>query len=470
MLVPILIAGGSDENASRPLSKQTTRNFWPRPQSKKSRSPYTLNSFYGHKLFKAQSGTKNRGMLENQGVLYRVLDESFYSVDGAGTHTLLGTIPGSNRCTLRALGSSILIVNGGGKVYIWDGTTLSLNASANLGSPRGVAVINNQAIYDRGSGQIFDVSNAGLPATINGLNYASAESYPDNLLVPYGWRETLYLFGEQSTELWWNSGTGNPPFDKVQGSGLGIGLGAIHSIAETPDNLYFLGSDRQFHGLTPGTSTVDTVINLPTLARELEDYLVVSDCIGWTMQLEGQWFYAATFPTQDITWAYPVGGEFFEWGVGSKGRCLSDSYAKAFNRHLAASSTNGDLYELDADTYTDAGAPVIRTRDSAPIYSGLIGAEGKEFEINSLELSLETGVGLLSGQGSDPRVMVSVSRDGGRTFGTERMLRAGRLGEYTEVKTGPFGRFKSEAVLRFRVSDPIAWTLYSAVVDMEICV
>lgn len=470
MLVPLNITGGFDEHESRPLSKQLTRNFWPQFQAtKKNRSEYILRSFYGLKAFKDSSGNADRGMIKNQGKLYKVTDTTLYEVDSVGNHTSLGTIPGSNRCIMSAMGSQIIIVNGSGKAYVWDGTTLTQNTSVNLGNPRGVAVLNNQAIYDQGTGQGFDVSDVGKPAEIDGLNNAAAESFSDDLLVPYAWRETLYLMGTATIEPWWNSGQGNPPFDKVQGAVINMGLDAIHSVADMPDYLFFLGSDKQFHSLSPGTSTVDTIISNPNMADKINEYLITSDCIGWTMELQGQWFYVATFPAQDVTWVYPIGGEWFEWGTDD-GRIRANSYVNIFNKHLVAEYNSGNIYELDKDTYTDVGDAIIRTRDAAPLHSGLIGPDNKEFEINSMELILETGVGLLSGQGSDPRVMVSVSRDGGKSFGTERMLKVGTLGEQVRVHTGGFGRFPSSCVIRVRVSDPIPWFIYSANVDMEICI
>lgn len=471
MLVPINLTGGTYEHKSRPLTKQHTRNFWPQVQATdKGRSKYILQSFYGLKIFQEQIGSANRGMLVNQGVLYRVIGTSFYSVNVTGVHTLLGTIPGSARCILKGLGAQIIVANGHGEIYIWNGSTLTQNTSSNLGTPNGVAVLNNQAIYDAGSGQSFDVSDVGDPSTIDGLNNAQAESFSDALLIPYAWRETLYLMGTDTIEPWWNSGQGNPPFDKIQGAVINMGLGAIHSVADTPDLLFYFGSDKQFHSLTPGSAAVDTIISTPAQAKQLQDYSVTSDCIGWAMELEGQWFYVATFPTQDITWTYPIGGEWFEWGSGVAGRIRADSYVNFSGRHLVSERDSGDLYELDAETYTDAGGAIIRVRDSAPFHAGLIGQDNKAFEINSLELVLETGVGLLSGQGSDPRVAVSVSRDGGKTFGTERFLRVGTLGERVRVHTGSFGRFKSSCVFRISVSDPIYWAIYSANIDVEICI
>lgn len=471
MLIPINLTGGSYRHKSRPLSKQMTRNFWPQVQgTKKSRSDYILQSFYGLKLFATKDGNSDRGMLLNQGKLYKVTDTTLYQVDILGTHTPLGTIPGSYRCMLKALGSKIIIVNGSGLVFVWDGTTLTQNTSPNIGLPRGAAVLNSQALYDNGSGQSWDVSNVGDPLTINGLNNASAESYSDELLIPYAFRETAYFMGDESIELWYNSGQGNPPFDKIQGAVLNIGLGAIHSVADNPDFIFLFGKDKQFHSLTPGSSSVDTVISTPAMAKEFQTYLVTSDCIGWTMELEGQWFYVATFPTQNITWCLPIGGEWFEWGSDAVGRIRGNSYVKAFNKHLVAEWNTGNIYELDPETYTDADQPIIRTRDSAPIHSGMFGDDNKEFEINSFELVLETGIGLLSGQGIQPLIMLSVSRDGGKTFGTERMLRCGRLGERIKVHTGSLGRFPSTCVLRIRTSDPVYWAIYSANINVEICI
>jgi len=471
MLVPVNITGGYYEHKSRPLTKQLTRNFWPQvlQQTEKGRSKYILQSFYGLKAFKDSAGSADRGMLVNQNKLYKVTDTTLYEVNSVGVHTSLGTIPGSSRCILSAMGAQVIIANGSGQVYVWDGTTLTQNTSVNLGTPRGVAVLNNQAIYDSGTGQGFDVSDVGTPSTISGLNNASAESFSDDLLIPYAWRETLYLMGTSTVEPWWNSGQGNPPFDKIQGAVLNIGLGAIYSVADTPDFMFFFGSDKQFHTLSPGSSAVDTVISNPAMAEKISKYLVTSDCIGWTMQLQGQWFYVATFPSEDISWVFPVGGEWFQWGTG-EGRIRANSYANVFNKHLVAEHNSGNIYELDAETYSDVGDAIVRTRDTAPIHSGMIGPDNKEFEINSFELVLETGVGLLTGQGSDPRVMVSVSRDGGKSFGTERMLRVGTLGEQVTVHTGPFGRFKGSCVFRVRVSDPIYWAIYNANIDMEICI
>lgn len=471
--VPINFTGGDYQHRSRPLSKQWTRNFWPQVMpNQKARSNYTLQSFYGLKTWEETVVGNNRGMIVSQGTLYRVAGTTLYSVDIDGNHTSLGFIAGSNRCILKDMESKIIITNGSGAVYVYDSSagTVTQVTDPNLGSPNGVAVLNNQAIYDNGSGQIFDVSDVGDPATINGLNNAKAESSPDDLLLPYVYGETLYLLGTKTTEIWWNSGQGNPPFDRVQGASLLIGLGAKYSLAETPDFLFFFGSDKQFHTLTGGTTSVDTIISTPAMAEEFQDYAVTDDVIGWTMQLEGQWFYVATFPNQNVTWVYPVGGEWFQWGTGLTGRIRADSYVYAYGTHLVAAYNDGNLYELDNKTYTDVGDTIVRTRDTAPLHGGLFQADGKYFELNELTFFLETGQGLLTGQGSDPSMAISFSKDGGKTFGTERFIKVGKSGENRKrVSLKNCGRFMS-CVIRIRVSDPIYWSIFNGVAEVEPCI
>lgn len=471
MLIPINLTGGDYQHKSRPLSNQVTRNFWPQVQANpKTKSPYVLNAFYGLKPWASPAITgRNRGELENQGLFYKVTGTKLYRVSSNGTHTELGTIPGSNRCIMWAMGAQIIVVNGSGSAYIWDGTTLTKNESPNIEFPRSVSVLNSQALYDDGTGQGWRVSDVGQPLVINGLNNASAESESDELIRTYAFKDTAYFMGSKTIEPWYNSGQGNPPFDKIQGGIISIGLGALNSVAHDDDFIYLFGSDKQVHTLTGGVSSIDTVISTPAMAKQFQDYAVTSDAIGWTMKLEGQPFYCLTFPVQNVTWVYPKGGEWFQWGTGLTGRIRADGYVNVFGKHLVSDYQSGNIYELDAQTHTDAGQPIVRVRDSAPIHGGLLKADGKEFEINSLEIILETGVGLTAGQGVDPRIGISVSRNGGKSFGTERFLKCGTLGQIVTVKTGPWGRFK-ECVIRVRCSDPIYWCIYSAAVEMELCI
>lgn len=83
--------------------------------------------------------------------------------------------------------------------------------------------------------------------------------------------------------------------------------------------------------------------------------------------------------------------------------------------------------------------------------------DNKQMFCNVLELLPQPGVGLISGQGEDPQVMLSISRDGGQTWGTERWVSAGEQGQYKKrVRWLRNGRYRN-GVAKIVVSDPVDW-------------
>ena len=79
-------------------------------------------------------------------------------------------------------------------------------------------------------------------------------------------------------------------------------------------------------------------------------------------------------------------------------------------------------------------------------------------------------MGLTSGQGEDPLAGISFSKDGGRTFGTERLVKIGRMNDGRRVvRLKNCGRFYS-CVIRIRVSDPVYWAIYNGVAEVEPCI
>jgi len=87
--------------------------------------------------------------------------------------------------------------------------------------------------------------------------------------------------------------------------------------------------------------------------------------------------------------------------------------------------------------------------------------------MRKFELDLERGQGLATGQGSDPIVLLRLSRDGGQTWGEEIRMSAGAMGAYTtRVLARRLGQAR-DTVFEVTVSDPIAWSLVGAWLDLE---
>lgn len=460
MLAPINITGPSYQHKARSQSVQRTVGLFPEIlDTQAGKSKFILNSFPGLKLFGAGTG-KDRGMLEHKGVLYKVSGTTLYSVDASGTHTSLGTIPGTGRCILEGIGDNVVIVSNG-SAYQYDGAVTQIT-DVDLETPNSCAHLNNQMIYDGDNGR-FGVSDVGDATSINGLNYGTAESNADNLLRVYTFSQLLFLFGEKTTEQWYNSGVGNPPFDRIEGGIIPVGLAAIHSVSNNDKALYFLGDDNKVHRI-PGNENVSTI----GLTHEIESYLVIDDAIGYCFTFENQNFYMLIFPSENRSWCYSeTSGQWFE---PNESKYIGNSHAYAYRKNLIADNSNGNIYELDVETYDENGTNIERWRDSGPISGVLLGNPGKRIELNRFELIMEVGAGELPSTADNrenPYVMLSLSTDGGKTFGTERWGQLGKMGEYVKVEWPALGSFY-EAIIRIKFSDPNYYSIHSAAADIEV--
>lgn len=93
-----------------------------------------------------------------------------------------------------------------------------------------------------------------------------------------------------------------------------------------------------------------------------------------------------------------------------------------------------------------------------------------EFRVffHRLELWMETGVGISGSEvvGSAPQVMLRWSDDGGKTWGNEHWVSAGRVGHYgMRVLFNRLG-YSYDRVFEMVVSDPVAWRFVEAYIQL----
>jgi hypothetical protein len=80
---------------------------------------------------------------------------------------------------------------------------------------------------------------------------------------------------------------------------------------------------------------------------------------------------------------------------------------------------------------------------------------------------MEVGVGLTSGQGVNPQIGLSISRDNGKTWGPQMWKTFGAIGEYrTRVEWRRLGSPR-EASFKLTVTDPVPVVFVSACINPE---
>ena len=468
--IPVQVTGPSYQSRSKPLSSQVTQN-WYQQISQQGKEDFVLLPFPGLKFKSTQPGL-DRGFNRMAEVLYQVKGTSLYEISSAGVHTLRGTIPGTGRAIIRNDGINMFIVT---DLKVWkysaDTNTVTEVTNVNITGAKSVDFINNQFIYTKD--KFSTVSDVGNGAEASGLNVVGEETLPDDLVRDYVFDEVIYRCGVRSIVGWYNSEVGTPPISKLEGRVTNVGLAAIHSIAKTDQGFYFLGDDFAIYRSLAGRQER---ISTDAISNEIQKYSSVSDAIGSTFTFEGQNFYSISFPSGNKTFVVSenlsVNG-WFELSSEVNNPLQSSIYQgssiiNVYGKNFVADAVNGNIYELDLRTFTNNNKPLQRIKVTQSANGDLLNAKGKRVQMSCLKLIMETGVGVIEGQGDNPRIMIEYSDDGGRSWNAGSWPIVGRLGEFTlQVEWFNLGSFY-DRIFRVSTTDPVNYSIFSATIDLRL--
>ena len=135
-------------------------------------------------------------------------------------------------------------------------------------------------------------------------------------------------------------------------------------------------------------------------------------------------------------------------------RHIAHDFLNAHGTAYAGDRSTGTIYTLDRDVFTHNDSAVRRVAQT------LFPVEDRRPEISNLTVELQSGVGLVTGQGSDPQVMLRYSTNG-RTWSSEVSRSFGAVGEYDwRTFFDSLGRFHPPAgMIEIAVSDPVPATV-----------
>jgi hypothetical protein len=192
----------------------------------------------------------------------------------------------------------------------------------------------------------------------------------------------------------------------------------------------------------------------------------INDAVAWTYQLEGHEVYVISFPTLQLTWCYDIATQMWhKWlytnNLGQFERCRGNCAAVFQGYVLVGDYSNGKIYHLDRNIYTDDGQNVKRLRRAPHLTTDL---QRQYFE--ELQLQFQPGVGLSTGQGDDPQAMLRWSSDGGSTWSSEHWTTIGKIGKYTNRAIWRRLGTARDRIFEVTVSDPVKAVIVSANLKM----
>lgn len=387
-----------------------------------------------------------RGFKVIGSTVYAVSGNKLYKYNTSYAETELGTLVSSTGVVSFADSQTQLLLVDGTDGYV---VTIATDAFATISdpdfpaNPSRAAFVDGYFIVNDDSTQKFYIATDAT--AWDALDFASAEASPDDIVSMLADHRELWAFGENSTEVWANSGNPDFPFERITGAFIETGCVAKHSVAKMDNSVFWLGADEKGDGVVHRADGY-TPKRISTHAIEfaIQNYATISDAIGWTQQQEGHSFYWLTFPTASATWVYDAATQLWHQrayrdpGDGSQDRHRANCYA-FFNRtHLVGDHSNGKIYELDLDVYADAGDTMTSLRASGHIFD----KEEQRFMFHHrLQIDIEAGVGLVSGTGSDPQIQLRWSDDGGHVWSSWHYADVGSFAAIGEI-----GEYKRRAI------------------------
>lgn len=297
-----------------------------------------------------------------------------------------------------------------------------------------IAFIEGWLIFSEPGTRTF-FTNAATPYTLlfDGGFYALKDSSSDNLMTLFENNRELWLVGERTTEVWYNAGNTNFAFARIPGIGPQIGCAATHSITRIGPNLIWLARNEQGENIVVQTQQYSWErVSNHAVEHAWAQYPVVSDAIGYAYEEDGHFFYVLTFPTADATWVFD--GLTNMWHQ----RASFDPVAGVYHRHrsncfmdladvrLVGDYQSGQVHQMSRQYYTDAGNPLRCQRRAPHVWSS---SDRYRIFHGWLQCEFTPGVGLATGQGSNPQAMLRWSNDGGFTWSNEHWTTIGAQGE-----------------------------------------
>lgn len=417
--------GGAYTLRSLPLSAQACINLYVEPNESGSGEP---GGFYGTpgltrvNNFEATHGC--RGLYVANSSLWAVYNSTVYRLDASLGAIPVGTLPNSSGpVTMVDNGTSLVIAHQSGwhAVTMADNTFYEVSDAPTMGD---ASFIDNYLVGAKSDGT-YVWANINS-TTIDALNFASAEGNPDRTVRTIGDHRELWLFGTQTTEVAVVTTDPDLPFTRT--SFIEQGILAPKSAAKEDNSVFWLGANEKGHGVVfVAEGYIPRRISTFAIEQAIASYARPNLATAYTYQQDGHHFYVLSF--DEATWVYDINTQLWhqracrDTTTGALERHRGQAHAFFRGRHILGDYEDGRLYELDFDTFSDDGDPIYRERTWNQFDS-----ENRWVTYHRGELIADMGVGL--GDGSNPRVWLEWSDDGGRNWSSAQDRFLGRIGEF----------------------------------------
>ena len=393
----------------------------------------------------------DRGGINWEGNLYRVMGTSLVEIDSDGTVSVLGDVGGPvEELVTFDYSFDLLAIASGGRLYYWNGATLVQVTDPDLGLVLDVVWVDGYFMTT--DGEFLVVTELSDPTQVNPLKYGSSEVDPDPVVALLKLRNEVYALNRNTIEVFDNVGGALFPFARIDGAQIQKGVVGTFACCVYEESIAFLGSGRnEAPGIYIGANGIAKKISTQEIDEILLQY--TEEQLA-TVKLEArndrahQHLYvhlpdrtivfdaAASQALQDLVWFNLTST------VVGFAQYRARNMVYAYDKWLVGDPQSSNIGYLVDTVGSHWGEQVRWEFGTLIVYN-----EGKGALFHQMELVSLTGRVAL---GVDPQISTSYSVDG-LSYSQEKFIKVGTIGNSSKrLSWFQQGHMRNFRIQRFR--------------------
>jgi hypothetical protein len=369
----------------------------------------------------------DRGGIEWQGVVYRVMGTKLVSISSTNVVTVIGDVGGTGQVTFDYSFDYLAIASGGRLFLYRPSTGLQQVTDPDLGTV--VDVVWVDGYFMTTDGEFLVVTELNDPFSVNPLKYGSSEADPDPVVALLKVRNEVYALNRHTIEVFDNVGGQLFPFQRIEGAQVQRGAIGTRTCCVFMESIAFIGGGRNeapsvwlisgSNAQRIATREIDLLLTEFTeeqLANVLVESRVDKGYRHLYIHLPNQTLVfdaAATTTAQNPVWFT------LATSIVGDGQYRARNLVWAYNRWNIADPTSTAFGYLDDTLSSHWGA--LNGWEFATIITY---NESRGVIFHEMELVALTGNTIF---GADPSIWTSYTEDG-LTWSQERVCKAGLTG------------------------------------------
>ncbi len=315
-----------------------------------------------------------------------------------------------------------------------------------------VAYMDGYFIFNRiGSGQFFISQLYSI--TLNPLDWATAESAPDDTRAVVVAGRQLWIFGTRTTEVWYDNGDPLFPFMRISGAVVDVGIANANTIGRIHNSIFFVGDDFKVYS----TSGYEPIKISNTSIELMIDEAHVHRFLAFTYFNNGHYFYVlhldahttVVYDADTGLWHRRVSCKDEEDPMISGARWKINGALNRYDSRVIYGYSARTFYYLSTDYYTDDGVKIRREAVTLPL-----NPTPNHITLAEVQVDMEAG-GYDNTAISNYEIWILFSDDSGKTWGNRRVSTLGMRGQYkNRARWKRCGQFR-DVIGKVIITDPV---------------